>query len=132
MLLSCLQGFNRINSCRSIPTMNTWNPKRYRYYKVSIVSIHADQSRLCLSMFSLFIDSGCFNRINSCRSIPTERSVEYGHSFYQVSFVSIHADQSRQLPLGSQSWRGSQRLNGGTYFFNRKMIKIYTVNLYKN
>lgn len=49
----------------------------------------------------------------------------------QVSIVSIQADQSRQLPLGSQSWRGSQRLNGGTYFFNRKMIKIYTVNLYK-
>ena len=49
----------------------------------------------------------------------------------EVSIVSIHADQSRQLPLGSQSWRGSQRLNGGTYFFNRKMIKIYTVNLYK-
>ena len=48
-----------------------------------------------------------------------------------VSIVSIQADQSRQLPLGSQSWRGSQRLNGGTYFFNRKMIKIYTVNLYK-
>ena len=49
----------------------------------------------------------------------------------KVSIVSIQADQSRQLPLGSQSWRGSQRLNGGTYFFNRKMIKIYTVNLYK-
>ena len=60
----------------------------------------------------------------------------YSLRFYEapcmlISIVSIHADQSRQLPLGSQSWRGSQRLNGGTYFFNRKMIKIYTVNLYK-
>ena len=74
---------------------------------VSIVSIQADQSRL----YQIEVP-------------PSDVMV-------QVSIVSIQADQSRQLPLGSQSWRGSQRLNGGTYYFNRKMIKIYTVNLYK-
>ena len=80
----------------------------YPTNRVSIVSIHADQSRR-ENLWRLRV-----------RCTGT------------VSIVSIHADQSRQLPLGSQSWRGSQRLNGGTYFFNRKMIKIYTVNLYKN
>ncbi len=73
---------------------------------VSIVSIQADQSRPNVTILG-----------NEDKTF--------------VSIVSIQADQSRQLPLGSQSWRGSQRLNGGTYFFNRKMIKIYTVNLYK-
>ena len=68
---------------------------------------------------------------NSDISIPTLGCILRQSVQDFVSIVSIQADQSRQLPLGSQSWRGSQRLNGGTYFFNRKMIKIYTVNLYK-
>ena len=148
-------GFNRINSGRSIPTQIKLMQCLHSRL-VSIVSIQADQSRLdfngityrCAESGFNRINSGRsiptldskldsseltsgFNRINSGRSIPTIAAADAKAQQDKVSIVSIQADQSRQLPLGSQSWRGSQRLNGGTYFFNRKMIKIYTVNLYK-
>ena len=42
----------------------------HRNNKVSIVSIHADQSRLS-HFFNLIGSQFGFNRINSCRSIPT-------------------------------------------------------------
>ena len=38
-----------------------------------------------------------FNRINSCRSIPTLEIAIMAKSTYIVSIVSIHADQSRPV-----------------------------------
>ncbi len=67
---SLFGGFNRINSCRSIPTRSIWLSVRRNGLWVSIVSIHADQSRRNFCK-SLLIQWLCFNRINSCRSIPT-------------------------------------------------------------
>ena len=64
-------GFNRINSCRSIPTRIYELSHSYSMYLVSIVSIHADQSRLQIIYLNYVARHG-FNRINSCRSIPTQ------------------------------------------------------------
>ena len=95
---------------------------------VSIVSIQADQSRHVselelrarISWFQSYqfrqinpdngkcrwqvAQLGCFNRINSGRSIPT--SVKRIHKFHNidVSIVSIQADQSRRYPR-SVGWR---------------------------
>ena len=62
-------SFNRINSCRSIPTLNK-----------AIALPRALES---------------FNRINSCRSIPTRIRMGRMVWWTRVSIVSIHADQSR-------------------------------------
>ena len=111
--------FNRINSGRSIPTLNhVWLRVQVATI-VSIVSIQADQSRLLEIEVRIFLKNG-FNRINSGRSIPTVsgtgtidelyksfnrinsgRSIPTSHGFYdrcwaeRVSIVSIQADQSR-------------------------------------
>ena len=98
--------FNRINPDRSIPTLTglpLWNG----------------------------LTTG-FNRINPDRSIPTTVKLRWSLKLPRVSIVSIQTDQSRQLPLRSQSWRGSQMPNGGTYFWKTKMIKIYTTNFVYN
>ena len=113
-------GFNRINSCRSIPTEQN-KVEIMANIIVSIVSIHADQSRHCktdmlnkwssaVSIVSIHADQSrlhpntnwdeswrySFNRINSCRSIPTLIGVYYESlRSIIVSIVSIHADQSR-------------------------------------
>ena len=87
--------FNRINSCRSIPTKYVFIQIE-RSLIVSIVSIHADQSR--------HIQHACLSRQYYCVSIVsihadqsrrggTATAVNLG---IIVSIVSIHADQSRQ------------------------------------
>ena len=70
-VFSTKKSFNRINSCRSIPTAHAFGDT-FILTGVSIVSIHADQSRLRRCQTSLDPTSR-FNRINSCRSIPTRR-----------------------------------------------------------
>ena len=111
--------FNRINSGRSIPTL--WDILLSPEVSVGFNRINSGRSIPTEpeDMKEAFL-AWCFNRINSGRSIPTSYAKEVQNDIVEVSIVSIQADQSRQLPLGSQSWRGSQRLNGGTYFFNRK------------
>ena len=71
-------SFNRINSCRSIPTTRSRTGKAYWNHS--------------------------FNRINSCRSIPTKlvwHNMWYGRA---VSIVSIHADQSRPKFPKYEDW----------------------------
>ena len=91
------QRFNRINSCRSIPTMSIATTVLDAAENVSIVSIHADQSRPGHALAAeRLIGITRFNRINSCRSIPTPIASVYIFQENRVSIVSIHADQSRQ------------------------------------
>ena len=102
--------FNRINSCRSIPTSLSQLMVKL-ITKVSIVSIHADQSRhrngrdgevftegfnrinscrsipTCLKPEHLKYCTRGFNRINSCRSIPTYH-MRYGRTHYHNRFQS--------------------------------------------
>ena len=63
-------GFNRINSCRSIPTIN--------------------------SGFFVLFQRSCFNRINSCRSIPTVEAPEDKNTeekeFQSYQFMQINPD----------------------------------------
>ena len=99
---------------------------------VSIVSIHADQSRLKM-LSSWVLENLGFNRINSCRSIPTTEltfipsKAKYKFQSYQfmqinpdldisqpntssltsVSIVSIHADQSRRQSGSRLANRGN-------------------------
>ena len=94
-------GFNRINSCRSIPTEFTqkvysWNP-----HKVSIVSIHADQSRPLIVAFGVFLHSASFNRINSCRSIPTSM-MKTVQAMRKICFNRINS--CRSIPTWNRSW----------------------------
>ena len=87
--------FNRINSGRSIPTLNhVWLRVQVATI-VSIVSIQADQSRLLEIEVRIFLKNG-FNRINSGRSIPTKRQQPLRLIWILVSIVSIQADQSRR------------------------------------
>ena len=120
-LLMFLNRFNRINSCRSIPTKLGLKAKDF-YFPVSIVSIHADQSRLqkvdgtfetipsfqSYQFMQINPDNMCIHGIqkpiNGFQSyqfmqinpdedvIPTFSPVPK-----DVSIVSIHADQSRLL-----------------------------------
>ena len=75
-----------------------------KFYPVSIVSIHADQSRLGeeMSLKCSFKLQG-FNRINSCRSIPTEQDlhdVKPHEVFQSYQFMQINPDyKSRNFYL---------------------------------
>ena len=86
--------FNRINSCRSIPTSLSQLMVKL-ITKVSIVSIHADQSRHRNGRDGEVFTEG-FNRINSCRSIPTVfealAGVETMPQFQSYQFMQINPD----------------------------------------
>ena len=87
--------FNRINSCRSIPTPSD-KPQLATRTAVSIVSIHADQSRHRDN--PTIISGGALVSIVSIHADQSRRD-KWGKNlrkFRRVSIVSIHADQSRQ------------------------------------
>ena len=84
--------FNRINSGRSIPTLNhVWLRVQVATI-VSIVSIQADQSRLLEIEVRIFLKNG-FNRINSGRSIPTVSGTGTIDELYK-SFNRINSGRS--------------------------------------
>ena len=116
------KGFNRINSCRSIPTTElTFIPSKAKYKfqsyqfmqinpdldisqpntssltSVSIVSIHADQSRR--QSGSRLANRGNMVSIVSIQADQSRRRVwSLGNvRFWVVSIVSIQADQSRPV-----------------------------------
>ena len=130
------EGFNRINSGRSIPTIDKC-VKGINLWKVSIVSIQADQSRRNVTPELRSVAYGfqsyqfrqinpdtncktkvyaivvCFNRINSGRSIPTMvRKDQVDMEIHSVSIVSIQADQSRR---GNNTYNKNCKI----YSFNR-------------
>ena len=93
--------FNRINSGRSIPTLNhVWLRVQVATI-VSIVSIQADQSRLLEIEVRIFLKNG-FNRINSGRSIPTVSGTGTIDELYK-SFNRINSGRSIPTQIIIQS-----------------------------
>ena len=107
------QRFNRINSCRSIPTARYMEKPLWLnlcFNRINSCRSIPTQVHLCHREHIII----CFNRINSCRSIPTTAEIALEKCFIVVSIVSIHADQSRQslvMHTNSEISLGFNRIN---------------------
>ena len=107
MALIWHQGsFNRINSDRSIPTIESALTP-IEECNVSIVSIQTDQSRL-KKLRRVMTPLKSFNRINSDRSIPTSQEILTKKYDPEVSIVSIQTDQSRHGCHRRDGYRSSR------------------------
>ena len=98
--------------------------------QVSIVSIHADQSRLFVPAKASFYKKGfqsyqfmqinpdnsvMVNRINSCRSIPTNNGqdevVDYLTPFQSYQFMQINPDEQTMEVLIHKFYKSFNRIN---------------------
>ena len=95
------QGFNRINSVRSIPTSQINSLRLRLVFWVSIVSIQSDQSRRAYATPCNITVEHSFNRINSVRSIPTEAvAISIVQDFYGFNRIN----SVRSIPTNCQGY----------------------------